>query len=80
MKKSFYCKYCGEKFTSVFALSAGVCSKNPSKNGKHVLYEGSEKLQYVCKYCGTKAKTISLLTSGSCSRNPDNMNHEPAIV
>lgn len=77
--KYYYCKYCGAKFRSVLALTASSCPRNPEKGGKHVLYEGTEKIQYVCKYCGVKASTISSLTSATCSRHPNNWKHEPAL-
>jgi len=76
----YYCKYCGASASSVSSLTAGSCSRNPVKGGKHVLYEGSEKSQYVCKYCGIKASTISTLTAGTCYRHPNKGGkHEPML-
>ena len=75
---NFYCKWCGQKYSSVSSLTNGFCSKNP--NGKkHELYEGSEKAQYTCKYCGQKYSSLSSLTNGFCSKNPNGKKHEPAL-
>lgn len=45
---NYYCKNCGEKFSSVSALTINKCIKHPAGPGKgpHELYEGSEKSQY----------------------------------
>jgi hypothetical protein len=42
---NYYCEYSGKTFTSVIALTAVNCPKDPngSNKGKHKLYEGSEK-------------------------------------
>lgn len=79
MSQNYYCKWCGTKYPSVSSLTGGSCSRNPTKGGRHELYEGSEKSQYVCKYCGTKYPSISSLTGGSCSRHPNKGKHEPAL-
>ncbi|MBR4172432.1 MAG: hypothetical protein IKR48_12340 [Kiritimatiellae bacterium] len=81
---SFYCKYCGAKFSSVASLTASSCMRHPNGPGKgrHALYEGSEKLSYTCKYCGRKASDIRSLTSSKCMRHPDGPCkgwHEPAL-
>jgi hypothetical protein len=73
----YYCKYCGQKYSSVFLLTNAGCFKSPTK--KHVLYEGAKKSQYVCKYCGTKSNTIVSLTGSShCLKSPNKW-HEPAL-
>lgn len=79
-----YCKYCGYKSSTIAALTSQSCTKHPNGNnkGRHVLYEGSEKLQYNCKYCGHKSPTISTLTSQPCTKHPNGNNkgrHEPAL-
>ena len=72
----FFCKYCGNKNSSVSGLTQGACSKNPE--GKyHVPYEGSQKSQFDCKYCGSKNQSISGLTQGACSKNPHGKYHVP---
>lgn len=81
---NFYCKYCGYKSSNISSLTASPCQRHPNgpNNGKHALYEGSEKSQYVCKYCGTKYPSISILTASPCQRHPNGVNkgkHEPAI-
>lgn len=81
---NFYCEYCGTKFSDVKKLSASSCHRHPNgpNNGKHKLYEGSEKSQYVCKYCGTKFSSLTSLTASSCHRHPNGANkgkHAPAL-
>ena len=76
-----YCKYCGNRNTSVSGLlSSGTCGKNP-EGKNHALYEGAEKPRYTCKYCGSSNTSISGLTSsGSCLKNPSSKkNHVPAL-
>ena len=82
--KHFYCKYCGLKTTSVRSLTASLCQRHPDGpgNGRHVLYEGSEKETYTCKYCGLKSSSINSLTSSKCQRHPNGPQrgrHEPAL-
>ena len=77
MSEKFYCKWCGQNYTSVSSLASVSCSKNP-EGKKHELYEGSEKSQYTCKYCGQKYSSIFLLTANSCSKSP-NKKHHPAL-
>lgn len=72
----FYCKCCGEKYSSVSSLASGHCSRNPN-GGHHVPYEGGEKSKYTCKYCGSQYQTLSSLTSGYCSKSPTGK-HFPA--
>jgi len=84
MAQSFYCNYCGMKFTNVPVLTGGTCSRHPNgaSKGKHVLYQGTEKSQYICKYCGIKYTSIATLTAGNCARHPNGSNkghHEPAL-
>ncbi len=81
---NFYCKNCGAKSGSIKNLMNGFCNKNQetSNNGKHVLYEGSEKSQYSCKYCGSTSGTILNLTNGFCQKHPNGPNkgkHSPAL-
>lgn len=70
---NYYCEYCGQKFSSVSALTANNCSRHPLGfgKGKHKLYEGAEKSQYICKYCGQKFSSLSALTANNCSRHPN---------
>ena len=80
----FYCKYCGLKTTSVRSLTASLCQRRPNGpgNGRHALYEGSEKESYTCKYCGLKSSSINSLTSSKCQRHPNGPQkgrHEPAL-
>jgi uncharacterized protein (DUF983 family) len=79
MGKNYYCKWCGVKYPSVASLTAGNCSRNPIKGGKHTLYEGTKKSQYVCKYCGVKYPSFSSLTASTCSRHPNKGKHEAAL-
>jgi hypothetical protein len=81
---NYYCKYCGNKQSSISTLTAYSCSRHPlgSNKGKHALYEGAEKSKYQCKFCGNAQSTIATLTAYSCPRHPDGPNkgkHEPAI-
>ena len=79
-----YCKYCGQKFSSVSALTANKCQRHPNGafKGNHELYEGSEKSKYTCKYCGQQFSSISSLTANKCHRHPNGAfkgNHSPAL-
>lgn len=81
---NFYCEYCGQKFSSVAALTASNCSRHPlgTGKGKHSLYQGSEKSKYTCKYCGQSFSTISAMTASNCSRHPNGTGkgkHAPAL-
>jgi uncharacterized protein (DUF983 family) len=69
MAEKFYCKWCGQMYSSVASLTSGSCSRNPAGK-KHELYEGGEKVQYTCKYCGQKYSLLSSLTAGSCAKSP----------
>jgi len=73
---NFYCKWCGQKFSSVASLTAGSCLKSPTR--KHELYEGSEKSQYTCKYCGQKFSSLPSMFAGSCLKSPTKK-HQPAL-
>jgi len=75
--QNFYCKWCGQKYTSVAGLTSNSCAKNP-EGKKHALYEGSEKSQYVCKFCGRKYTSLTGLTMNSCSNSPTKK-HQPAL-
>ena len=77
MSDKFYCKWCGQSYSSVSSLTSGLCSRNPEGN-RHELYEGSEKSQYTCKYCGQKYSSLSSLTLGICSKSP-HKKHHPAL-
>ncbi|MBU4487267.1 MAG: hypothetical protein KKD38_10120 [Candidatus Delongbacteria bacterium] len=81
---NFYCEFCGSKSSSISSLTGGSCTKHPNGygQGKHKLYEGSEKSEYFCKYCGTKSSSISTLTGGSCTKHPNGYGkgkHAPAL-
>ena len=81
---NFYCKYCGQRFSSVNNLTAQTCPYHPDGNhkGRHELYEGEEKSQYTCKYCGHKASSIINLTAQTCPRHPNGNHkgkHSPAL-
>ena len=73
---NYYCKHCGNNYTSVRTLTSSSCTRSPTK--RHELYEGSEKSQYTCKYCGNKYSNIRTLVSSSCSKSPTKR-HEPAL-
>lgn len=74
---NFYCKWCGNKYSSVVGLTAGSCIRNP-EGKKHALYEGSEKSKYTCKCCGSSYSSLVSLTQGSCLKSP-NKKHQPAL-
>ena len=83
-KIKFYCEYCGQDFLSISSLSGGLCPLHPdgSCQGRHKLYEGTEKTYYFCKYCGLKTTSIKSLTGGSCPRHPKGSckgRHQPAL-
>ena len=80
----FYCKYCGNSYSTLTALTACSCPRHPDGpgRGKHALYEGDEKDRYVCKYCGNSYSTLTALTACSCPRHPDGPGkgkHSPAL-
>ena len=80
----FYCKFCGNAFSSVQSLTSQTCPRHPDGVGKgrHALYEGDEAPEYTCKYCGKRAGTIASLTSQTCPRHPDGNGkgrHSPAL-
>lgn len=81
---NFYCEYCGQRYASVSALTAGKCQRHPNGplKGVHKLYEGSEKSRYTCKYCGQSYSSIAAMTAGKCPRHPDGPlkgRHAPAL-
>ncbi|MBS1641070.1 MAG: hypothetical protein JST94_05870 [Bacteroidetes bacterium] len=84
MMANYYCKYCGAHASSISSLTGSYCPRHPdgSNQGKHELYEGSEKSQYSCKHCGAHASSIWSLTGSYCPRHPNGNNqgkHEPAL-
>ncbi len=79
-----YCKYCGHKAADVRSLTGNACPRHPNGpgQGRHTLYEGSEKSEYTCKWCGKRAVDIGSLTSSKCMRHPDGPGagrHEPSL-
>ena len=72
-KEKFYCEYCGQDFSSVYALTHGKCSNHPDGRdaGYHKLYEGGEKSKYTCKYCGNQFDSIWRMTHIECSQHPN---------
>jgi len=81
---NYYCRNCGQRFSSIASLTAASCFRHPdgAYKGKHQLYEGSEKSRYTCKYCGQTYSSISSLTAGSCFRHPNGSykgKHCPAL-
>lgn len=74
--KSYYCEYCGTKYSSISTLTLNKCARHPNgiHKGQHKIYEGSEKSRYECKHCGTKFNSISTLTTGKCARHPKGAN------
>lgn len=70
---SYYCQYCGAKFSSISSLTGNRCQKHPdgSFKGYHSPYQGNEKKNYYCEYCGSKFSSISNLTSNRCSKHPN---------
>ncbi len=89
-KEKFYCEYCGQDFSSVYALTHGKCLKHPDgqSEGYHKLYEGGEKSKYPCKYCGEQFDSIWRMTHITCSHHPNrdhkelghqNLFHAPAL-
>jgi len=79
MAEKYYCKWCGSNYSSISNLTANTCSRNPTKGGRHELYEGSEKSKYTCKYCGTSYSSLSNLTANTCTRHPAKGKHEAAL-
>jgi DNA-directed RNA polymerase subunit RPC12/RpoP len=82
--ENYYCKLCGQKFSSVRTLTSNSCVRHPDGvcKGKHQLYEGAEKKEYACKLCGQKFSSLRTLTSNSCKRHPDGAfkgKHSPAM-
>jgi hypothetical protein len=69
--QKYYCENCGSKSNSILSLKEKSCYRHPlgSGNGKHVVYQGSEKAQYSCKYCGATSSSIFSLISFSCPQH-----------
>ena len=76
MANKCFCKYCGQSFISVSAMTNYSCKKSPSK--RHELYEGGEKSQYICKHCGQKFQSLVSMANASCRKSPTTR-HEPAL-
>lgn len=81
---NYYCQHCGQRYTSVVALTSCNCPRHPegANKGKHSLYQGTEKTKYCCKYCGQFYASIFAMTSVSCHRHPHGANkgkHAPAL-
>ena len=68
---SYYCKYCGRKYSSISTLTSFSCPNHPNGSGKHEPYQGREKQKYYCEYCGRGYSSISTLTSFSCPNHPN---------
>lgn len=79
MAQFVQCKWCGVKVSSIAILSSQVCTKNPERNAKHELYEGSEKKEHNCKYCGYRFQSIMAMSQQMCTKNPNKGRHEPAL-
>lgn len=58
---NFYCKWCGNKYSSVSTLTSLSCSKNPDGK-KYELHESSEKSHNTCKCSENKYSSLSTLT------------------
>ena len=81
---NYYCKHCGQRFSSVNGLTAQTCPRHPAgcHKGRHELYEGDEKDSYTCKYCGQRYSSIAGLTAQTCPRHPNGNHkgrHSPAL-
>lgn len=68
----FYCRYCGNKFSSVRTLTANFCQRHPEGpyKGRHALYLGAEKKEYTCIHCGLKFPSLRALVVNKCQRHP----------
>ena len=80
----YYCKHCGQRFTSVQTMTAMNCPRHPAGayRGRHTLYEGSEKSRYTCKFCGQSFTSLQIMTAMKCYRHPAGAykgKHEPAL-
>ena len=71
-----YCKYCGDRHTSIRFLTNLRCRKNPHGE-HHEPYDGDEQDRYYCKYCGDSHTSIRFLTNLRCRKNPHSDYHEP---
>ena len=81
---NYYCEYCGQKFSSVQALTGASCPRHPNGcgRGKHKLYEGPEESKYICEYCGQSFSSIQTMTGTSCPRHSNGCGkgkHHPFI-
>lgn len=82
MGQRYYCKYCGQSFSSLENLQTKDCPRHPDgfHEGKHCLYKGTQKKEYSCKYCNATAESIPALTVKLCSKHPKGFlsgQHEP---
>ncbi|MBD5407301.1 MAG: hypothetical protein HDR51_03800 [Treponema sp.] len=78
MSEKYYCKWCGDCYSSIQALTRGSCNRN-SGGRYHEPYEGNEKAKYCCKWCGSSYSSIQALTRGSCNKNSSGRYHEPEL-
>ncbi len=81
---NYYCKNCGRKYSDVRSLLANNCQRHPTNpsQGKHELYESSEKSRYTCKHCGREYTDLVTLTANVCQRHPlgsGKGKHSPAL-
>lgn len=68
---NYYCKYCGQRFSSLAMLETNHCIRHPEgPQNHHELYEKGEQTHYVCKYCGQKYFSIADMTANRCPHHP----------
>ena len=69
---NFFCKHCGQRFSSLEMLQANRCIRHPEgPQNHHELYAGAEATHYVCKYCGQKYFSIADMTANRCPKHPN---------
>lgn len=73
----YYCKWCGQHYSSIQNMSVLKCTKNPDGSKRHELYEGNEKSKYQCKWCGQSYSSLLSMAQLKCSKNPHHDRHEP---
>ncbi len=64
---TFFCKFCGNEYSSIDSMTHSSCSKSPYD--RHIAYEGEIGKPYICEYCGKEAVSLACLSETSCSKN-----------
>ena len=71
-KAAYYCKYCGEKFTSASSTRIGYCQYSSNRNHIAITCKNNK---FICENCGETFSNASSVRIGYCMYGP-NKKHE----